>query len=536
MNLMVVEDEIRLQYNLAYNIPWEDHDIEVVGTAKSGEEALSLIELRRPDILILDIEMPNMDGLSLMKIVKEKEPQIRFIILSGHDDFQYAQTALKLGADNYLLKPAGNPEIIAAVLGVVERIKANREDKYNQELLQRKWREHLPSLQSGFLQQWMNGRYADWEVERHARELMLEQLIHQGRAFIVAAVAIDPLSNSDIRFTDKDSFLLQFSLHSIAREYLPESKCLVFKDDNGSTIILFWGAEEEGEEELLFQSNSHVVKLLEVVKDCLKVTASAGTGLPITRRDVPVSFRQAIRALHERVLYGYNIVIPFTNNTSPNENIPLFDMDLERQIQLALETRDGPKALELIHLWYRDKCEASPSVEALQEQILFMQSLLIKVIHAQGWSVLEVVREEFAFFQRPDAIAGKKQIVEGVEKIIHKFLSFAEEQRSFKSNHFVTQLMEIAEQSMDQDISLHTIAGQLFVHPSYLSRLFKKGTGKTFSTYIQERKMQRAKEFLQEGAKVYEASQRVGYRDISYFTKLFRKYWGITPSDVARDR
>ncbi|WP_338130677.1 response regulator [Cohnella ginsengisoli] len=145
--LMIVEDELKLQNNLAYNMGWEDHGIEVVGAAASGEEALLLIPLRKPDLMIIDIEMQGMDGLQLMQAVREIDPDIRFIVLSGHDDFEFVQKALRCNADNYLLKPAGNPDVVAAVLESTERIKAERAQKYGMELLQRRWKEHLPELQ-----------------------------------------------------------------------------------------------------------------------------------------------------------------------------------------------------------------------------------------------------------------------------------------------------------------------------------------------------------------------------------------------------
>src|SRR5688572_12418489 len=101
MNLMIVEDEIRIMNSLVNNIPWSEHGIEVVAAAENGREALSLIERKKPDIVLLDIEMPEMDGLSLAKSVRELEPQIKLIVLSGHDDFHYAQTALGLGVMKY---------------------------------------------------------------------------------------------------------------------------------------------------------------------------------------------------------------------------------------------------------------------------------------------------------------------------------------------------------------------------------------------------------------------------------------------------
>lgn len=102
---MIVEDEIRILNSLANNIPWNEHGIEVVALAENGLEALSMIERRKPDIVLLDIEMPEMDGLTLVRTVLQQETHMKFVILSGHDDFPYAQAAVGLGVMKYLLKP-----------------------------------------------------------------------------------------------------------------------------------------------------------------------------------------------------------------------------------------------------------------------------------------------------------------------------------------------------------------------------------------------------------------------------------------------
>lgn len=538
-HLMIVEDEVRLQYNLAYNIAWEEYGVEVVGTATSGEEALPLIRLRKPDILLVDIELQGMDGLQLMQAVRTQDSGIRFIVLSGHDDFEYAQGALRQGADNYLLKPAGNSEVIAAVMDSIERIKAEREMKYGIELLEQRWKEHLPTLQKGFLQQWVKGKVKDMEFDKAAEELMLVPLCSPNGAFLVAIVDLDPLLQTDTTGEERDRKWLQSSLHSIVAEYVNGADCHLSIDDNGSTVMLFISGKEE-EEQWLYRVNISIVKLQEVIRDLLGVTVSAGIGRPAGREDVPVSYRQAQRALQERYMYGYSLVIPFTpgnaTHSTQREEPRLPDAELERKLQLALETNDAPKAQQLITQWYRDYCEPLSSATLLLEQFIFMHSLLTRAIQQQGWPVLDVAGEELSPFRRPDEPVSKEMLVPWAGRVIESILEYADRQRLSKRHHFIDGLMEIVEQSLDQDIGLHEIADRLFVHPSYLSRLFKKETKMTFSAYLYERKMQRAKELLQEGARVYEASQRIGYRDISYFTKLFRKYWGVMPSEVSRER
>ena len=113
-----------------------------------------------------------------------------------------------------------------------------------------------------------------------------------------------------------------------------------------------------------------------------------------------------------------------------------------------------------------------------------------------------------------------------LERTVKHIVSFMSEQRKTTSHQVVKDILNLLEEEMDQEITLHTVADRLYVNSSYLSRLFKQEMGVVFSTYVLERKMERAKSLLQEGLKVYDAARLVGYRDVSYFTKVFRKYWG----------
>lgn len=154
MNLMIVEDEPRLRQALAYNIPWDQHGIEVVGMASNGLEALELVNRKRPDIMLIDVQMPEMDGLALLGELQSREEISRLmktIILSGHDNFEFAQRALEYGVSKYLLKPAGEEDILEAVLEARQHLRQDLEQWQRKAALEQKWKHNLPHLQDLFL-------------------------------------------------------------------------------------------------------------------------------------------------------------------------------------------------------------------------------------------------------------------------------------------------------------------------------------------------------------------------------------------------
>jgi two-component system, response regulator YesN len=531
MNLMIAEDEVRLLNSLAHQIPWESHAIEVVALASDGLEAMSAFERKRPDIIIMDIIMPEEDGLSLSRKMLKQVPDTRIIILSGHDDFQYAQQALEIGIFKYLLKPAGDEEIVRAVLEAAESTRKIRETRHNFEALQSRWLDHLPRLREDFLRNWINGKYSDMEIQRHSLELSLH--LNARRTYAVAVSEVDPLLQTDNRFTKADMPLLQFSLYCIANELFGTDSCFIFQQHDGATVVVFKASDSETPGEFMQRTNQSMTKLVSIAQECLKVTASAGIGLASRIESVSVSYKQARKALQERAVLGHEIVIPFRDQLKVAHSFEL-PGDLEKKLLIAVEIGEKSESVAEIVVIVGKQIENLDTLYAFQEYMLYMQSVLIRVVHAQGWSVADVLDDDTVYLQSPRAIQTKDQMLDWCSGIVGKIMSYAEAERKSGTHRLIKSILTLIDQSIDEDITLHTAADRLYVNSSYLSRLFKKEMGKCFSDYVLEHKMKKAKELLQTGVKVSAAARKTGYLDTSYFIKLFRKFWGVTPGELKR--
>lgn len=534
MNLMIVEDELRLLNNISRNIPWEDHGIDVVATADNGVDALLLFEQTKPNILLLDIQIPELDGLSVARQIMQTDPLVKIVVLSGHDDFKYAQTAIELNVVKYLLKPAGNPEVLEAVLEARKQIRSDLEAKFNQESMQRKWEEHLPRLQDLFYQGWMAGKYTGWELDRRSRDLTID--LPDSTAFTVVVVDIDPLPEGETRFAAADATLLQVSLIGIAKELLEHAPCRIFSDYDGSAVLVFavlsddWDSQSENG--FMADVQQYSAKLLSVFKEYLKVTASAGIGRPVYDKEaVGVSYRQAGQALKERVVHGHDIVIPFRDEPHPHAAIPA-DAEMERRLSFALESGQRDKAVEVIDDWIILGIDQAKTRDEVHENVMFLSALLLRTIQAQGWPLKEVLGEQFAYFHNLPTLLSKEQIVKWLHGTVDGITRYVNERKSTSRHALVATMIEFVEAGINEDIGLHEAAGKLYINPSYLSRLFKQHMGQTFTAYIVERKMKLALQCLQDGMKVSDTACLLGYRDFSYFTRVFRKHWGMTPADV----
>jgi two-component system response regulator YesN len=530
MKLLIVEDEPRLRDSLVHNIPWEDNNIEVIGQAENGQQALEVIERIRPDLVLLDIQMPKMDGLSLAEEIVALDTGIRMIVLSGYDQFDYAQRAMQLGIDKYLLKPAEDTEILSAILGAAEQVRQELERKHSLNKLNQRWREHLPMLRDRVLQNWISGTYDAWELERWNHNL--EGNLLCGDKYVIAVVEMDPLSESEARFSDKDTSLLQFSLQSIAKEALENDCCYVFADAEGGTVLMFSAMGSDSMHELIGRANSGTTHLLSVVKGCLKLTASAGIGLAVSSDKVPQSYKQAKQALRQRMLYGNDIAIP--HHEDPNDEIaPVSSTETQaKQLELLLVSGDQEGSVEAVRRMLEAATESIHTVEAYQEQVLALNSMLVRIVHEQGVSLRLVVGEDFVYFLNVEALRTKDHILEWLIRAVRCISGYFSGLKQREQHHLIVSAKELINERLDQPLTLYGVAEMLFTTPSYFSRLFKQGVGKPFSDYVLDRKMERAKGLLLGGCKVYEACRSIGFRDVSYFTKVFRKYWGVTPSEI----
>jgi len=530
---MIAEDEPRLRNALVYNIPWDKHGIEVVGTASNGVEALELISRKKPDILLIDVQMPEMDGLTLLGELRSR-PEInrlmKTIILSGHDNFEFARSALKHGVTRYLLKPAGEEEILEAVLEARQQLLESLEQWQSKAALEQKWKDNLPYLQNLFFMQWISGKYSKQDALRKSKELYIP--LKEDDRIAVAVVDLDPLPEDETRFQRGDVELLQFTMQCLAKELLSQPSRWITSDSD-NMLLLVWIVEEgQDAREAMLRLNADVSKLLSQTREVLKLTASAGICASIgTIEEMGLLYAQARRALQERVVYGHDLAIPYREQVQADIQGVIVQQNLEKTLEIALETADELKALEALQGLWEETFTRSESPDEFHEAVLYMNSFFTRMIQKQGWTVKRVVGKDIEYFHNVKLLSTKMQTWSLLERTVKHIVSYMSEERKKTSNQVVKDILNLLEEEIDQEITLHTVADRLYINSSYLSRLFKQEMGVVFSTYVLERKMERAKSLLQDGLKVYDAARQVGYRDVSYFTKVFRKYWGVNPGE-----
>lgn len=517
---------------LAYAIPWHEYGVELSGLASSGPEALRLIERVGADIVLLDIRIPGMDGLALCARLLAERPSLKAIVVSGSDSIKYAQQAIEIGVTKFLLKPAEDAEVIEAVVSAAEAARRDLEALHRQEEMEARWHEHLPRLQQNFFQNWVSGRFTDWDIAERSRKLMIE--IRDDDKYAVVAADMDPLRADENRYSADDASLLKFSLHRIASELMSGVTTGVFQDARELTILLYASPAGETEADFFARINLSVSKLLETVRECLKLTATAGVGACAHGKEqVGRSYQQALQALRERIVHGHDIVIPFRSQSAGSKE-KLLETDELRLLKSALETGNEERAMEVYDRFLERGLYPVTGLEAVQETVLHLCSVFVRMIHLRGWSLRAVVGDDYKVFLHPDTLQTKEQVAKLFRRTISNMIRYANETALSETQQLIDDILLYIEEEIKEDLSLKMIADKYYMNPSYLSRIFKQTTGESFSAYLLNRKMEHARRMLHDGFKVYDVANLLGYADVSYFIRLFQKFWGVTPGKFKK--
>lgn len=237
INIMIVDDEERARDGMKSLIDWQEHQMCIIAEARDGAEALELLAQKPVDILLTDIRMPEIDGLKLIEMVKEKYPHVKSIIMSGYNDFNYAKQALLLGASDYLLKPSRRQEILETVLKVANTIIAERQQSESLDLLKEGFRESLPLLRDKTLSKLVQSEDASYE--KLLNRLELSGLVFPYALFGIMLVQIDNLYTYQKRFGTFDIELLKYGLKNISEEMMSDSTfCVAFEEHDDILVIL----------------------------------------------------------------------------------------------------------------------------------------------------------------------------------------------------------------------------------------------------------------------------------------------------------
>lgn len=519
--IMIVDDDRIIRQGLVKTIPWLEHGFEVVGEAGDGEQALKIIQSKQPQIVVSDIRMPFMDGLELARQTKEYNSAIKFIFLTGFEDFSYAKAAIDLKAIDYLLKPVERDVLL-------EKVKqaAAVYDKEQGNAIQLK--EAKPYLRTKLFRKILAGQENDDVYVREGAHLGLD---------LDYAYSVCMLMRIDDY--DKEEIHPKAGHDNLKQELVNTINAIIADNGTiGATVILEHDAMAMfllGDDEASLGKQALVIaqNVCEQVRSFLQTTLTIGLGTVQTGlKGMAASFDDANAVLAFRHVIGKNTVITINDiDALVNEvqqNTVQSEEDLVEKVRLGLVD----DALQLLSGLESCLCSSRLTLEEIRMRAVDMLLGLFK--GAAKWAPEWCKQHKIKKTQYYNAINNMQTVTEIMElmrSLVDSLAQFMTEENSNQRSDVIDEVTAyIEEHYAEHGLSLQDIGQYVHMNPIYLSVLFKKKKKITFTGFLLQIRMTKAMEMLRAtDLKTYEVAEKTGYSSPEYFGACFKKYTGSSP-------
>ncbi len=513
--VLIVDDEALIREGLKVICDWEELGFTVCGDAASGEEALQKILQDKPDLVLMDIKMPGMSGLEIIKKCREADVTSRFIVISGYSDFTYAQEAIRYGVENYLTKPVDEDELLPTITSLKESMdKANRNTT------------HLV------------------QIRRKAKDIILQEIV-QG---------IEPLENiltrEDIDELELDSDIYQVVIYenfSLASDSSAYNFADLLKVTNRGEHT-FNNFEIEKTNVVLLKGTYALNRFQDFLSKYEGPTPPQNGspldtlflayGRPVTHlAEVHQSYKEA-KILVSRRFFCMNGQHTLGYEELPNveaasqEITPAILQEYTSNFISFLQTFNRKKVISTLSELEDRLYETKNNISEVK---LFLTDLYLRI--KEGISVT-YGNVSIPF---PDNITVLNLITE--KHYLYEIIQFLSEQFEMimnstgnpSRNSVLDDVLYYIDHNYQNNIKLETIAPLFGYNSAYLGKIFSKTVGENFNSYVDHMRIEHSKELLlNKNLKVYEIAERVGYRNVDYFHKKFRKYVGLSPAEFRK--
>lgn len=544
--VIVAEDEEDVREAVVRGVDWAALGFEVIDSAENGQEAWDQFGKHTPDVLLTDIKMPFLDGLQLADRVKREYPATRIVILSGYDEFEYAQKALKLQVDEYVLKPFSTRELQEVLTKVKHQLDEEAAEKKNVATLKEHYRKSLPVLRENFLASLMMRQLKKREIEEKSA---LYEVPLDGRHYQVAVISMDAAadkaggasglpeeSNRPVSLSLKDSEdqeLKLFAILNIAEEIAISHRLGRVFLHNGQVAIL--GISDVTDAEAAASRMIAAVdEIRQAIERYLKLTVTVGVGMAAqdsTR--LSYSYKDAVLALDYRVILGGNRIISIADVERRYVEKARFDELKEESLIRCIKLGTVAELVGIVDALFQGLLEKPVSVKEYQLYLMEILTAVLKAAKDADADLDEVFGENavpFAELYRFQTLEeAKSWLVHLCTRIMG---SIAVVRQSAYKNLVEDALAYTRAHYQDSDISINKVCKQLHISTGYFSSIFKKEMKMTFVAYLLHIRMEAAKELLRTtDLKAFEIAERVGYTEPNYFSFSFKKHVGVSPKE-----
>lgn len=532
--VFLVEDEIVTREGIRENVNWESAGFQFCGEASDGELALPLLETARPDVLITDIRMPFMDGLQLSKIVRERMPSLKIVILSGHDEFEYAQAAIKLGVTEYLLKPVSVQDMHSVLRRVAAQLEREQKEQDTRRALQEEIAAGREALRQGLYLKLITGAVSSADAIEQSQALEIDLV---ARWYLVALVR---MRGGDGSPSQRNQCRRMQQIVTEVAGYNPD--VFLLRKNEGEIVLILKGHVPE----YLHEEGEYIISQIRQRAQEAGCEPAIGMGAPLPHlRDLYNSFVEAVTAIQNQGS-GLGQSGSAGAGSAGAGSVEGESAESARSSRAELLNVDKSAVDNYLRYGVKENWDeffaalVRPLDETARRSPLIKNYLMMHIVvaagqfvHELGGDINQAVPDLGAIEELLAVIPTVAEIKEPARKILLGALAFRDSHLNQPYAAMMRQVKQyIAHHYSNPTLSLQEVAGQINLSPSHFSMVFGQEAGATFKSYLTEIRIAKAKELLRTTPlRPSEIAAQVGYNDPHYFSYVFRKQTGLTPTE-----
>lgn len=525
---IIIDDEEYIIDGLKRHIDWSGLGVTIIDTAVNGKDGLDKIRIHNPDIVMTDIKMPLMDGLEMISQAKKEGYNPKVLIITGHDEFNYAKEGIKLGVNDYILKPSMPEEIVLVLNKVIRACQDEKAREIQFQNLREKINESIPVLQEKLVEELLEGIVVSEREFIDRTEFLGLNLNNK----LYQAITLHIEYFKDFLEDNNEEYrqLVKLAILNKARDYLKvERTYLNFKKKNAHLLLV--SDKEVKESEKLI--NEIMLKIIDECKDEFSISLSIGVGQQFDKfSDIKHSFDQSTECLKYKTQFGEGKVIFYEDILFTNLTVPVLNLYNREDLIDGLKSRDATLV---------NKCVDDMFIKVEEQKYIKIEYLKVILIEMLGIVSLtlfqigenkEVTSFGSAIFNSIEDLETVEEIEACLKEAFTGILSIISNKSNQRCNRVVEQIVDFIKENYNKEISLDDISKRIYLTPNYLSNIFSNGMGESFTKYLARYRIEKAKELLESGKyKIYELCEMVGYKNVDYFRKVFKEFTGRSPSE-----
>ncbi|MBR2566124.1 MAG: response regulator [Paenibacillus sp.] len=525
--VLLVDDEEDVREGLVVEVDWEALDLRIVGLAENGREALEMAERVEPDVVITDISMPFMDGLELARRLRERNPLVKLVILTGYDEFDYARQAVSLSVDEYLLKPFSAAHLTELLTRLRAQMEAEITEREDVQQLREHYRTSLPLLQADLIATLLHRQKSSAYILSRASQCGLELT---GRRYGVSILTLHPSEDPELKL---------FAALNIAAEVWAEHKAgHAFLHQE--TVVLLYVEPLKSLEGTQVEAENLQQQVLENVirsiRHYLRVPVTIGSSrLVDSLPEVKHAYEDALLALDYRLVPGTDSLIYIADVERQAAGKLRFDELKQQTLTRCLKAGTQTELEQGLQIIFRE-ITVEHGRSDIQLYLIEVLTTVWKAAQASGEDMEDIFGAGFQLYTDLFRLPGLSEAQQKVREVCllvqqrissgrqHVYKDIVEQALAFTKKHYA-----------DPDLSIQKVCAHLHISSGYFCSIFKKEVQLTFLQYLMQIRMDEARELLRSTElKSFQIAEKVGFAEPNYFSFCFKKNIGVSPKEYRK--